>query len=421
MTRTVDIVIACKGRLHHLKQTLPGFLDQDVPEYGVIVVDYGCPDDAFDYIRELNHPRLRCIKVKDGTELFSLPRAINIGVNFSAADIIAKVDADQLVRPDWLRSQIEAIGEAGIARPATFGEPVADGDIYQYPSPLGSARENTYPGYCMTREAFHAVRGIDEGFVGWGYEDADLCFRVLHHAGLTDAPFVPYRGAFLNHSEDESVRFYAEKNKATSAEKNLARLHQYGRQINPSGYGQTRDYELWNLPDRGSAAGAWDEYYSTISGQLSYGTEESYFIPGVWLGGLNEVEDWGCGLGFAKRFLPHTRYIGIDGSPNPHVDVVTDLRFYRSAAEGILLRHVLDHNWCWEQILSNAIASFRRQMAIVIWLPMVQGEAVHDATNFLGTPDLRIPADRLEAMLAGLWWRKHECESGETVYLVRKP
>jgi hypothetical protein len=99
---------------------------------------------------------------------------------------------------------------------------------------------------------------------------------------------------------------------------------------------------------------------------------------------------------------------------------VTDLRYYTSSVEGILLRHVLDHNWCWEQILQNAIASFQKQLAIVIWLPMTAGETIQVDTNFLGTPDLRIPADRLEKLLGDLWFQKHTCASGETIYFVRK-
>jgi glycosyltransferase involved in cell wall biosynthesis len=279
---TVDIVIACKGRLHHLQRTLPSFLNQDGVDYRVIVVDYRCPDGTFDYVRNLNHPRLGCIRVEDGAELFSLPRAINIGVNYSRADIIVKVDADQLVEPDWLSTQIENIGPCGIVRPAVAGYPVSIGDIYVFHGEL-SPEANTYPGYCLTRRSFHAVRGIDEGFEGWGYEDADFCFRVLRRQGLDYTPFVPYRGAFLNHSEDDSVRFYAIKNKQESAAKNLSRLQKYDRSINPTGYGQTARYQLFNLPENASAAGAWDEYYRQLDGQVSYGACESYelLLPAV--------------------------------------------------------------------------------------------------------------------------------------------
>jgi hypothetical protein len=40
----LSIVTTCKGRLHHLRRSLPGFLAQ--PDTQVIVVDYDCPEDT---------------------------------------------------------------------------------------------------------------------------------------------------------------------------------------------------------------------------------------------------------------------------------------------------------------------------------------------------------------------------------------
>jgi hypothetical protein len=100
-----------------------------------------------------------------------------------------------------------------------------------------------------------------------------------------------------------------------------------------------------------------------------YGSETTYkkaidFLDGPWV-----IEDWGCGTAWAKRFVKRGRYVGIDGSFSLHCDVIADLRTYRSGADGILMRHILEHNYDWKKILENALASFRRKFALIIFTP----------------------------------------------------
>lgn len=111
--------------------------------------------------------------------------------------------------------------------------------------------------------------------------------------------------------------------------------------------------------------GRWD--YS--QGAPAYGTEVSYRVPAAFLDGCGSViEDWGCGGAAARRFFTQSRYVGIDGS-GPYADVVHDLREPRATdASGILLRHVLEHNFSWPDILWNAAESGAGRIAIVCFL-----------------------------------------------------
>ena len=83
------------------------------------------------------------------------------------------------------------------------------------------------------------------------------------------------------------------------------------------------------------------------------------------------VEDWGCGLGWFRRYIsPPREYLGIDGSASPFADIVHDLRTYRSGKpHGILMRHVLEHNHHWKPILDNAIASFTKGLCLILFTP----------------------------------------------------
>jgi hypothetical protein len=97
-----------------------------------------------------------------------------------------------------------------------------------------------------------------------------------------------------------------------------------------------------------------------------YGADDlSYRKAAQFLDG-GPVEDWGCGTAYARQFFTHP-YTGVDGTAD-FCDVVADLRIYRSHTYGILLRHVLEHNFEWRRILENALASCQR-LALVIFTP----------------------------------------------------
>ena len=73
LKRKFSIVTTCKGRLAHLKQSLPAMLAQDGAE--VVVVDYCCPERAGDWV-ESAFPSVQVVRA-DGEEGFSNWRAIS--------------------------------------------------------------------------------------------------------------------------------------------------------------------------------------------------------------------------------------------------------------------------------------------------------------------------------------------------------
>lgn len=120
--------------------------------------------------------------------------------------------------------------------------------------------------------------------------------------------------------------------------------------------------------------------------QFPYGDETTYRKAIDFLDGPYIIEDWGCGTAWARRFVKRGRYIGIDGSWSMHCDLATDLRKYRSTrAGGILIRHILEHNWGWRQILENALASFQKKLCLVLFTPF--GEV----TQSIGSTKENVP------------------------------
>jgi hypothetical protein len=122
----------------------------------------------------------------------------------------------------------------------------------------------------------------------------------------------------------------------------------------------------------------WDNLYKNISendepSSLIYGDTLTYKMGAEFLSDCQPVEDWGTGAGGFKRFRPNA--IGVDGSNTPYADKIEDLENYRTYCEGIFIRHVLEHNFNWETILENALASMTKKLFLCIFTPMSSKES----------------------------------------------
>jgi glycosyltransferase involved in cell wall biosynthesis len=108
------------------------------------------------------------------------------------------------------------------------------------------------------------------------------------------------------------------------------------------------------------------------------GCDTTYKRGAAYLSGVGRVEDWGCGSAYFRRFIPAGCYLGIDRDPAACCDLAADLAGYTSTTDGVFLRHVLEHDARWRTILSNALASFRRRMVLVVSTPFVRATTEHD-------------------------------------------
>lgn len=181
-------------------------------------------------------------------------------------------------------------------------------------------------------------------------------------------------------------------------------------------------------PD-GSMLGKWDGWYKDVKkpGSFKYGDTVTYQLAADFLSDVGEVEDWGSGTGGFKR-LYKGQYTGIDGSANPFVDSVVDLRNYRSSAEGIVMRHVLEHNYDWQKVLANAVASFKDKFCLIIFTPFMKEtkEIAHERKHGVDVPVIGFKRQDIEVFFKGLKWR---CQDNiktnayykvEHVYFVEK-
>lgn len=157
----------------------------------------------------------------------------------------------------------------------------------------------------------------------------------------------------------------------------------------------------------------------------AYDEETSYKIGLEFLDGHGEsIEDWGCGTTFAKRFVTKSRYVGVDGSHSAHADVKAELQEYQSHADCIFMRHVLEHNWGWRQILANAVASFQKRMVLIVFTPFSKGSDEAIRYNDV-IPDLSLNKEEILGFFKGLKVREQDMKSNteygvETIFFLEK-
>ena len=182
----ISAITTCKGRLAHLKQTLPPLMRLGLE---VIVVDYDCPDGAGAWVRE-TYPRARVVAVSD-RPTFNAAAARNLGAAQATGDWLFFVDADALVAPELI-----AAAEPQLNDPNVF---------LMLPEPRD---HDLYGAIILSRVWFDALGGYDEAFEGWGAEDVDLIERLqirgVREGALPTAGLTP-----IAHTDAERTRFHA--------------------------------------------------------------------------------------------------------------------------------------------------------------------------------------------------------------------
>jgi hypothetical protein len=164
-----------------------------------------------------------------------------------------------------------------------------------------------------------------------------------------------------------------------------------------------------------SNVGKWDGWYGGIDpknpGAFRYGETVTYLMAAAFMVDVGTVEDWGCGAGGFKRFY-RGNYIGVDGSKTPIADKVVDLCMYTSSVDGIVMRHVLEHNYDWDKILDNAIASFRKKLCLILFTPFVDAthEIAHNREHGIDAPDMAFSRADIEMRFdrAAIWGQRRE-------------
>jgi glycosyltransferase involved in cell wall biosynthesis len=160
---TLSCITTCKGRLEHLKESLPKICAAGFDE--VIVVDFDCPQSTADWCRA-NYPKAKAIRVSNQPK-FSMTKARNIGARNALSCWLCFLDADVLIKTHFT---------------SAFRKKIRNGNFYPLATFLRLQRKDLH-GLAGTvvceYSAFRSVGGYDEVMADYGWEDIDFYQRLV--------------------------------------------------------------------------------------------------------------------------------------------------------------------------------------------------------------------------------------------------
>jgi GT2 family glycosyltransferase len=193
----VSIVIVNTNELHHLRRCLPAIFRQAYGNYEVLVVDNVSTDGSLDWVAG-NFPAVRIIRNERN---LGYAGANNVGFRHAQGELIAVLNPDTEVDPQWLDQIVAALEDhprVGLATPkvvqmdhpdrinacgndVTFtgltfcrGLDVPAGEyaeVERVPAVSGAA-------FVIRREVLEEIGPFDESFFIY-FEDTDLSLRAL--------------------------------------------------------------------------------------------------------------------------------------------------------------------------------------------------------------------------------------------------
>ena len=181
---TIAFVTVCRGRLHHLRESLPRMAAQQPSE--LIVVDYDCPDGTGAWV-EANVPEATVVRGSQPDGGFNISRARNLGAAAATSEWLFFVDADILLGP--------RLGHA-------LRTGLQPGHFYQPAAKASNSGSQIYGSFACSAADFRAIGGYDEVIEGWGREDKDLYQRLQLH-GVERAFYASTLLSVIKHGDAE--------------------------------------------------------------------------------------------------------------------------------------------------------------------------------------------------------------------------
>lgn len=234
MTSGLDIYfcITCKGRLHHLKKTLPENLAKAAtyPNAKFVVLDYDSQDGLEDWIRanfmqEIKSGRLIYAK-HEPAQYFKMAHAKNMAhrvpalVTDNKDYILCNLDADNSILPEyisWLNQQFSA--DKNIYTRTAHIDLRMYHTRFDWAARLGfhtfdNCSRNTIGilgRIAISRESFYLLRGYDETFSFWGGDDDNFIMRAENLGlSLKSVPMEMF-GIVLQHNNDLRIAELSEQ------------------------------------------------------------------------------------------------------------------------------------------------------------------------------------------------------------------
>lgn len=111
----VSVVVAAKNEYLNLRENLPFLLNQDYPDFEVLVVDDHSQDDSWDLLCafRIHNPHLKTIRLTDSVVVCEGKKfPLSVGIKEAAHQHLLLTDADcRPTGPDWISKMMDAYAD----------------------------------------------------------------------------------------------------------------------------------------------------------------------------------------------------------------------------------------------------------------------------------------------------------------------
>ena len=167
----ISVITPTRNRSSLLRRAIDSVRAQTYGRWELIVVDDGSEDETATVLASQGEPRIRSIRGKGA----GASSARNLGLEAATGDIIAYLDDDNVMHPEWLRSAAWALGQRRPGAAMTYGARVVEETGLTAP---GRANEISAP---LQLEYFDRARLRRGNYIDLG------C--IVHRRGLPEARF----------------------------------------------------------------------------------------------------------------------------------------------------------------------------------------------------------------------------------------
>jgi glycosyltransferase involved in cell wall biosynthesis len=214
----ISVVMPVYNAGHFLEAAIRSVLSQTFSAFELIIIDDGSTDGSWDVITSFNDPRIVPVRQQNA----GLATTLNRGVAMAKAQIIARMDNDDVCLPDRFKRQFEFMqGNPSVALCGVWAEIINErgeqtGRFLRHPA--NSARlamellfnnPFVHAGVMFRKKAFDAAGGYstDPRF----FEDHHLWSEIGAHSKLANLPEVLVQYREVKDSMSRSTSDYAER------------------------------------------------------------------------------------------------------------------------------------------------------------------------------------------------------------------
>jgi len=198
----ISFITVCKGRLHHLCETLPKNIlwNMNYPNIEFVLLDYNSKDGLEDWVKQYMGGIIeRGILVyykNPEPEYFHFTHSRNQAIKLATGDIVCNLDADNYTGEGFAYYLADKLSNVDVL----VGASLINKSFV--PMFLEQHLAGTFGRIALKREVIINVGGYFEGLEHWGDEDIDLYLRLVNLGYSFDSIEIRFLHC-IDHSNEE--------------------------------------------------------------------------------------------------------------------------------------------------------------------------------------------------------------------------